>query len=134
MNTRQKLHQIKLQEWLEHFQNQTASGLTVKDWCLQNNISIHTYNYWKHKLKEEYVQSTLPDIVPLASSQLPAARHNTTISTPFLNVCSYSSYNSLNSSDSLDTIRVTCGDIHLSIGTSVSDEHLLRILKAVRYA
>ena len=30
MNTRQKLHQIKLQEWLEHFQNQTASGLTVK--------------------------------------------------------------------------------------------------------
>lgn len=133
MNTRQKLHQIKLQEWLEHFQNQTASGLTVKDWCLQNNISIHTYNYWKHKLKEEYVQSTLPDIVPLASPQLPAARHNTTISTPFLNA-GYSSYNSLNSSDSLDTIRITCGDIYPSIGTSVSDEHLLRILKAVRYA
>lgn len=79
MNTRQKLHQIKLQEWLEHFQNQADSGLTVKDWCLQNDISIHTYNYWKHKLKEEYVQSTLPDIVPLAASQLPTAKHNSTI-------------------------------------------------------
>lgn len=134
MNTRQKLHQIKLQEWMEHFQNQAARGLAVKDWCLQNDISIHTYNYWKHKLKEEYVQSTLPDIVPLTTSQLPAANHNSTISTHSLNTCNYSSYNSLNSSDSLDTIRVACGDIQLSIGTSVSDEHLLRILKAVRYA
>lgn len=134
MNTRQTLHQIKLQEWIEHFQAQATSGLTVKDWCSQNDISIHTYNYWKHKLKEEYVQSNLPDIVPLSAAQLPATTSNTTINSQSLNTCTYSSYNSLDSSDSLDSIRVVCGDIQLSIGTSVSDEQLLRILKAVRYA
>ena len=134
MNTRQKLHQIKLQEWLERFQNQAGSGLTVKDWCLQNDISIHTYNYWKHKLKEEYVQSTLPDIVPLSTSQLPVANHNSTVPTQSLNTCNYSSYNSLELSDSLDTIHIACGGVQLSVGSSVSDEHLLRILKAVRYA
>lgn len=134
MNTRQKLHQLKLQEWMERFQNQADSGLTVRDWCLQNNISIHTYNYWKHKLKEEYVQSTLPDIVPLATSRLPAVHQNSTVPTQSLNACNYSSYKSLESSDSLDTIRIACGDVQLSVGSSVSDEHLLRILKVVRYA
>lgn len=134
MNTRQKLHQIKLQEWIERFHNQADSGLTVKDWCLQNDISIHTYNYWKHKLKEEYVLSTLPDIVPLSTSQLPATNHNSTVPAQPLSTCNYLSNESLDSSDSLDTIHVACGDIQLSVGTSVSDEHLLRILKAVRYA
>lgn len=131
MNAKQKLHQIKLQEWLEHFQNQAASGLTVKDWCLQNNISIHSYNYWKHKLKEEYVQSTLPDIVPLTASQLPVTGLNQTVNTQSLNACTYSSYNSR---DSLDTICIEYRDIRLTIGSSVSEEQILRILKAVRYA
>lgn len=131
MNAKQKLHQIKLQEWLEHFQNQAASGLTVKEWCRQNNISIHSYNYWKHKLKEEYVQSALPDIVHIAGSQLPATGLNPTVNTQSLNTCTYSSYNS---SDSLDTIRIDCGDIRLTISSSVSEEQILRILKAVRYA
>lgn len=134
MNAKQKLHQIKLQEWMEIFQTQAASGLTIKEWCLQNNISIHSYNYWKHKLKEEYVQSALPDIVPLAGSQLPVTGINSTVNTQSLSTCTYSSYNSLNSNDSLDTIRIEYGDIRLTIGSSVSEERILCILKAVRYA
>ena len=127
MNTRQKLHQIKLQEWLEHFQNQAVSGLTVKDWCLQNDISLYTYNYWKHKLKEEYVQSTLPDIVPI-STTLPSPVANTEALVPL--------HNSLESRDSLNTnsIFITCGDIQFTIGSNTSDEQILRIIKAVRYA
>ena len=55
MNAKQKLHQAHLQEWAARFANQKASGLTVKQWCEQNHFSIHTYNYWKHLLKEEVV-------------------------------------------------------------------------------
>ena len=66
MNARQKLHQIHLQEWTVRFADQKASGLTVRQWCEQNNLSFHTYNYWKHLLKEEVVDQTLPDIVPLS--------------------------------------------------------------------
>ena len=50
MNTKQKLHQIKLQQWATRFQEQASSGLTVRAWCAENNLTIHTYNYWKHKL------------------------------------------------------------------------------------
>ena len=70
MNARQKLHQIHLQEWTVRFADQKASGLTVRQWCEQNNLSFHTYNYWKHLLKEEVVDQTMPDIVPLSLSVL----------------------------------------------------------------
>ena len=68
MNARQKLHQVHLQEWTVRFADQKASGLTVRQWCEQNNFSFHTYNYWKHLLKEEVVGQALPDIVPLSVS------------------------------------------------------------------
>ena len=53
MNTKQKLHQAYFAKWAVHFQEQASSGLTVKQWCVENNFSIHTYNYWKHLLKLE---------------------------------------------------------------------------------
>ena len=33
MNAKQKLHQIRLQEWAGRFAEQKASGLTVRQWC-----------------------------------------------------------------------------------------------------
>lgn len=66
MNAKQKLHQLRLNEWSSRFSDQKASGLTVKQWCDQNNLSIHTYNYWKHLLKEELASQVLPDIVPVS--------------------------------------------------------------------
>ena len=40
-----KSHAAQLTKWLTLFDEQAASGLTVKDWCAANNISIHKYNY-----------------------------------------------------------------------------------------
>ena len=65
MNAKQKLHQAQLTEWATRFAAQKASGLTVRQWCDQNHLSIHKYNYWKHQLKEEVVEQVMPDIVPL---------------------------------------------------------------------
>ena len=66
-----KLHQIHLQEWTVRFADQKASDLTVRQWCEQNNLSFHTYNYWKHLLKEEVVDQSLPDImIQLSDEQL----------------------------------------------------------------
>ena len=68
MNAKQKLHQAHLAEWTVRFSDQRASGLTVRQWCDQNHVSIHKYNYWKHQLKEEVVDQMLPDIVPLPAT------------------------------------------------------------------
>lgn len=66
MNAKQKLHQVHLQEWADRFLEQKTSGLTIMQWCEVNHFFFHTYNYWKHLLKEEAVNPVLPDIVPIA--------------------------------------------------------------------
>lgn len=129
MNAKQKLHQIKLAHWTAQFQEQASSGLTVKAWCLEHNISIHTYNYWKHQLKMECLDALLPtehDIVPLTA----------TLSTPSTTQCLPLSGQSLDSRElhNYNSISITSGDIQVTIGSSISDEKLLQILWAVRHA
>ena len=70
MNAKQKLHQAKLSDWSEIFKAQASSGLTAKEWCCQNSVSIHAYNYWKHQLKENVVDALIPDIVPVNTAPL----------------------------------------------------------------
>lgn len=38
MNARQKLRQAHFQEWAVRFAEQKASGLTVRQWCEQNDF------------------------------------------------------------------------------------------------
>lgn len=65
MKSKQLVHQAFLNEWSSRFADQKASGLTVREWCEQNKLSIHKYNYWKHQLKEEVFSQIVPDIAPL---------------------------------------------------------------------
>ena len=138
MNAKQKLHQAKLSQWAVRFKEQTDSGLTIKNWCEQNSISIHTYNYWKHALKEEYVDSFLPDIVPVTSlvSPMPASGDVPNISGSITHStlpCSLDSRESRNSCDT-SQIHVTIGDAKISFPSTVSDEMICRIIRAVRHA
>lgn len=128
MNNKQKLHQIKLEQWAERFRQQASSGLTVKEWCIENNFTIHTYNYWKHLLKQEYVDSALSEnheIVPLSMDYSDSAETQ---------LIQHSSMHLCESRNSHNTISITIDDIVIHAGSTVSDEYLLRILKAVRHA
>ena len=121
MNTTKKLQQAKLDQWTVLCKEQSESGLTVRQWCEQNGYTIHTYNYWKHCLKESYVDSILPDIVPI-TPQAPAPLHE---------LC-----DSRESADSCinNTISVSLCGVTLSLDASVSDEMLCRIITALRHA
>ena len=123
MNTKQKLRQIHLNEWAARFSDQKSSGLTVKQWCEQNNFTIHTYNYWKHALKEEVASQVLPDIVPVSLSEIQAQ----TLSLPASNSC-------LANRPIRATAKLTIGDISVEFDSDISEEFLRTILKAVRYA
>ena len=122
MNAKQKLHQAKLSDWSEIFKAQASSGLTAKEWCCQNSVSIHAYNYWKHQLKENIVDAMLPDIVPV----------NTALLDPY--PVSGESRDSHNSRDQSAVLTISYNDIHIRIGASISDEQILRMIQAVRYA
>ena len=74
MNTNQTLRQATLAKWSTIFQEQPSSGLTIKEWRLQNDVYIHSFYYWKRIAKEEYLKSIMPEIVPISipSDPLPA--------------------------------------------------------------
>ena len=40
----------KQQEWEEKIRQQKESGLPIAKWCEQENISYHTFNYWRDNL------------------------------------------------------------------------------------
>lgn len=122
MKAKQLLHQAKLSEWSEIFSSQASSGLTAKEWCVRNDISIHAFNYWKHQLKQSVVDSMLPDIVPVTPSLL--------VSPPVSN----DSLNSLDSCKTLSVLTVSYKDIRIEFGSSSSEQQILQVIRAVRYA
>lgn len=129
MNAKQKLHSAKLAHWTALFKEQASSGLTVKAWCLEQGISIHTYNYWKHQLKMECLDSLLPsdhDIVPLTTPII-------TATTPEL-LCPNDMLRNSRESRDYNAISISCRDVQITIGSSVSEDRLFALLKAVRHA
>lgn len=110
MNTTKKLQQTKLDQWTVLCIEQSQSSLTIRQWCTctQNGYTIHTCNYLKHRLKESYVDSILPDIVPI-TPQAPAPLHE---------LC-----DSRKSADSCinNTISVSLCGVTLSLDASASD-------------
>ena len=144
MNANKTFHQANLAKWTAIFQEQKDSGLTVKDWCAQNNVSPHAYYYWKRLAKEAYMESVLPEIVPIA---LPATDDNALSEAPHFPAEAHSpddSRNSYNSPDTLNTkspvsaasenVTISVNGIQINIDTSASDDLIFRVLKAVRYA
>ena len=130
MNARQKLHQIHLQEWTVRFADQKASGLTVRQWCEQNKLSFHTYNYWKHLLKEEVVEQALPDIVPLSLPVL--SDSSSSLETTVPDVRSIRANRSIRSNNS--NVKMLINGVSIEIDTAISEEFLGKLIKAVCHA
>lgn len=128
MTAKQKLHQASLNEWAARFADHKASGLTTRQWCEQNNLSIHKYNYWKHLLKEEVTDKLLPDIAPLTlPTPLTSADNlHATFTNPMVedsDLCPFSS-----------GYKVSINGIHFEFTSPISDDLLKAIIKAVRHA
>lgn len=56
--------EIRLQEWSSQIEAQQASGLTVRQWCIENGIMPNTYYNRLKRVREQHLQSA-PAIVPL---------------------------------------------------------------------
>ena len=130
MNARQELHQVHLQDWIVRFADQKSSGLTVRQWCEQNNLSFHTYNYWKHLLKEEVVDQALPDIVSVSVPALPNSDHSLEITNTEI------SYIRANHSfcPNRTNFKIQINDISIGIDSSASEEFLSKLTKVVCHA
>ena len=43
-------HNILLQEWAERVKECRSSGLSVKEWCLENNVGLSTFYTWQKRV------------------------------------------------------------------------------------
>ena len=50
--TRAATKQIRLQHWRKVIQDRAESGLTVKEYCEQHNITKDSYYYWLRTVRE----------------------------------------------------------------------------------
>lgn len=67
MDTRIATNSIRLQQWREIIRQRGESGLSVKDFCLQNNLSKNAYYYWLKKLREAAIvehPATFAELIP----------------------------------------------------------------------
>jgi hypothetical protein len=58
--------EVRLQEWSAQVEAQQASGLTVRQWCLENGIKPNTYYSRLQKVRAHCIASA-PAIVPLCA-------------------------------------------------------------------
>jgi putative transposase len=49
--------QYRLKEWTERFATRTQSGLSVREWCKSNGVSVRSYYYWLRQVREYAAQS-----------------------------------------------------------------------------
>lgn len=52
-----EIQSVKMSGWTEMVRLQKESGLSVKNWCLENNIPENTYYYRLKRLREEALKT-----------------------------------------------------------------------------
>ena len=133
MSTKSLLHQARLNEWATRITEQKSSGLSVVEWCRQNNTSKDKFFYWKRLLKDEAFSQMLPEIVPLAmgsSVALPSQPQSTSPAhTSGCTTCTSCTTFTPNS-----CARISINGITIELDSSASEHFIRSLIKAVRYA
>lgn len=65
MDTRLAAQQVRLHEWSGIIRARNESGLTVKEFCIQNNITETQYFYWLRKLRTSAIEASGMQFVEL---------------------------------------------------------------------
>lgn len=131
MNSNQKLHQAKLNQWAARITDQKSSGLTVREWCLQTGVTIHAYNYWKHLLKEDLVEQVLPDIAPLTPPDRMALPAQSRISFSMPGVTDRAGRANCSI---YATARLVIGDVAIEVTENTPESLLLSLIRVARHA
>ena len=65
---------LRHQEWARDVSERISSGLSVKEWCRQNNLSVDTYRSRLRTIRREMLDVVPGDFVEIRQpQQLPAA-------------------------------------------------------------
>ncbi len=119
MSSNSLIKQAKLKNWSLRISDQKTSGLSVTEWCSQNNVSKNMFFYWKRKLKDEAISQMIPEIVPLS---MPAPIP--TLTEESCTTCA--------TFKPASCARIYINGISIEIDSSASDSFITTLIKAVR--
>ncbi|MDE5777552.1 MAG: hypothetical protein K2I10_03460 [Lachnospiraceae bacterium] len=118
----QSTHEIRVREWSQNIQDCNASGLTKKEWCLQNHINEKSFYYWQRVIRREM----------LTTCQLPVTT-DSSVKTTFVELPSPKHSAPVSANDHSAVIRLDNG-ISIEISESASAAFIRQLIGAAAYA
>lgn len=115
--------QLRYQRWAEEIKacESRPVGMSVAQWCRDNNIKEATYYTHLHKVKE-----CVLDSIPENSKQELSLRPETNPTFVELSMPQFSSNQPI--------VTISCGKATVEITETISDEFLIRIMRAISLA
>lgn len=120
MDTRKVKHQYFLSKWAPIIQECRTSGMTVKVWCLENNVDEKQFFYWQRRIREE-----------LCTSVQTAEKEQTTVFAP-LPIQPYKKETPQSDLFKPDLV-ISIGDYRLELDNKTSPELLEAVLKVIHH-
>lgn len=69
MSTRKLSKGARQEFWEGHFKAYKDSGLTIKDYCKHNNLSLKSFKYWEQKYSKDTATNFIPvRITPIVNN------------------------------------------------------------------
>ena len=72
MTSAELKHRVKLQEWAARIQDCRSSGLSVRAWCRQEDVTTATYYRWERELLTGVRRNRTPPSTAVTFAELPA--------------------------------------------------------------
>ena len=72
MTSAELKHRVKLQEWAARIQDCRSSGLSVRAWCRQEDVTTATYYRWERELLTGVRRNGTPPSTTVTFAELPA--------------------------------------------------------------
>lgn len=120
VDTKKATSAVRLRSWKEVFQTRAESGLSVKEWCHDNDIPESRYYYWQKKLRRTAIEAACKEkFVEIHPDNFPTELSADRVLSPISN-------------DAVMSIEVN--GMHLNINGQVPEDVLATVLRVMRYA
>lgn len=99
--------------WEQRINERIKSGITIKEWCERNEVSIHKYLYWNHRIRENKKtdkEVVFTDITPMFSN----------------------AENSISSSAKPDDFQVFFKDMQITVPSNFNQASLAGLMKVLQ--
>lgn len=109
MDVQKISNHVRMKKWMTIIDECSKSGLPVKTWCNQNNISEQSYYYWLKKIRTQTVQELTNNQVSFSPIPIQGKIPPKTVV----------------------LISITKGDIRIEVPETIDQDTLLNIMRSL---